>query len=444
VVPRQREEIEEHRAELEAARAAEKLARDQALAARKAEIERRARTPAPRLGVGARARRRPRADPDGAPGRSAESPRYDADTVDVLTVSIVEDERIAYVAQQKAREDALKRAARRNVDVGALEAAFNANLLTLAGARRQAARRSASPTRTPSCSRARRPRGKRTDEAARQLGTRPREAAKSRTSTSGASSSSYAAAPDDGQYDAQLAELGFDDAARADMATCCSSTLRRPRRATSERRPRRCATSKGCRSSRCAAPCCSGSARRRFPDRWLVENKFTTDAQHVLLDELRADVAGAEAARARRQAADTGPRASQVSLSTVRRAAQLGIVRRRRIRNAWCARATPTTTSRSSSICSCSRWRTRRRRARKQATPAAAAAAPGLSLAQLATAVKLGVLTLDDYRARAVTLGYEADDVDVLVDVLRGARIAPAARRAHDAIAFELAQRGIR
>jgi hypothetical protein len=53
-----------------------------------------------------------------------------------------------------------------------------------------------------------------------------------------------------------------------------------------------------------------------------------------------------------------------------------------------------------------------------QAAADQAAPASGLTLAEIARAVKAGALTLDDYRARAVELGLGQDDVDTLTRVL--------------------------
>jgi hypothetical protein len=59
-----------------------------------------------------------------------------------------------------------------------------------------------------------------------------------------------------------------------------------------------------------------------------------------------------------------------------------------------------------------------------QAARAKAAAAeakandPALSLDHARAAVKLGVATMDDYRARAIAIGYSSDEIDTLVGVL--------------------------
>src|SRR5204862_1553976 len=59
---------------------------------------------------------------------------------------------------------------------------------------------------------------------------------------------------------------------------------------------------------------------------FLVANGFTADAQRVLLAELRADVDEAEAARARRKAAEDARGARDIPVSDVARAARLSLI----------------------------------------------------------------------------------------------------------------------
>jgi hypothetical protein len=122
-------QVEEHRAELEASRAAEKEAKAAALAERKAAVEQERALHA----------RGSEADLERAAVRGkiplarleeVYRAHYDDDTVQIL-LGLVEDDRLAYVAQQQAREDALKRAGRRNIDVGALEQAVLTHVLDL-------------------------------------------------------------------------------------------------------------------------------------------------------------------------------------------------------------------------------------------------------------------------------------------------------------------------
>jgi hypothetical protein len=75
--------------------------------------------------------------------------------------------------------------------------------------------------------------------------------------------------------------------------------------------------------------------------------------------------------------------------------------------------------------------------------PASSASARGLSLADLERAVKAGVANVDEYIARAVTLGYSSGDAALLGDVLERERSTlAAARKRRDELAFTLAADG--
>jgi uncharacterized membrane protein (GlpM family) len=151
---------------------------------------------------------------------------------------------------------------------------------------------------------------------------------------------------------------------------------------------------------------------------YLVRNKYTVDAQAVLLAELRDAVTEAEAARAKRAAAAGATVETRVPLATVARAARLGIVTpdvyEQRLTEAG---YTDDDIAIEMDLLAVEIADFQAARARADAAKAAAEDR-GLSLDQLARAVKLGVASIDDYRSRAVALNYAAADVDTLVAVL--------------------------
>jgi hypothetical protein len=178
--------------------------------------------------------------------------------------------------------------------------------------------------------------------------------------------------------------------------------------------------------------------------KYLILNKFTLDAQTVLLAELRDDVTQAEAARAKRDAAAARAVETRVPLATVQRAARLGIItpdvyRQRLVLEQY----TDDDIAIEMDLLAVEIADVQAQRARA-ADAAAKTADRGLALAQLATAVKLGEATLDDYRARAAALGYAADDVDTLVAVLTDeVQTIQDAQARHGAIAGQLAARNL-
>jgi hypothetical protein len=150
----------------------------------------------------------------------------------------------------------------------------------------------------------------------------------------------------------------------------------------------------------------------------LVAEGFTSEAQELLLSELAVDVAEAEAARQRQAAADARAGARAISLASLARAARLGIVDPQ----AYAARLTAEGFAEEDiaiemdlltvAIAEEAAARARRAELERQA------AARGLSLADVARAVKAGAATIETYRGRAAEMGFAPADVELLVDVL--------------------------
>jgi hypothetical protein len=156
---------------------------------------------------------------------------------------------------------------------------------------------------------------------------------------------------------------------------------------------------------------------------YLVKSGYTSDAQIVLLAELRRDVADAEAARQRREAAAAASGVVALPLSRVSSAARLGLI-------------PPTPTRRGSS-----RTATRTAdiaiemdlllteiadvqaaRARRDELAAAADQPRAVTIGQVERAVRAGTASIADYRA-ALSAAYAPADVELLVATL-GAELA--------------------
>jgi hypothetical protein len=317
--------IENHRKEMEEERAREKARREAEAAARKAEL----------AAARALARRGKPADLERAVvlgliplARLEEIYRalYDSDTVDVL-VAIVEDERLAYLAQLQARADAIRRAAVRGIDVGALEAATRAGVFTLDEFRARLGQLRFSDADA----------GILVDTLAQQMQDTADAQAQHDAAVAAAKIKHIALGTIEtlvrrghrtlAQYDRTLADLGFDDAARAGMLELLQIQIdddahARELRAAAEARLR----AKGLSLEQFRRAVILTIKTIDEFQTFLVEQGFTPDAAIVLVAELRADVAEAELARQRREAAAAAAGHHEAPLADVARAARLGLI----------------------------------------------------------------------------------------------------------------------
>lgn len=409
--------VEDLRARAKAERAAEKAKRDQAAAARKAQVD------ADR----ALHRRGSLADLERAVVRGivpitryAEllAPQYDADTAQIL-VTLLEDKRLDYLDQQQRAADARKRAAVRNIDVGALEQAVLTGVLTMeefAGRLGQL--------------------GFPMDDAdilTATLHQKMLDAAAAAATRAAAKAAAAMRSIDLGryerlvvhgartfaQYDQVLASLGFDDASRAAMAELLQLEIAD---AAEARRLRDAAAAarlvKGVTLEQMRRAVVLGTKTEADYQTYLLANGYTTEAVTVLLAEVRADVADAIDARDRRAAADAARDVRAIPLATVARAARLGLIlpgvyQRRLEADGY----SPEDVDIDMSLLTFEIADVQAKRA-AAAAPPPLPGAKGVSLSELARAVKSGVRTIGEYQARAIELGYDQADVETLVGVL--------------------------
>jgi len=369
-------------------------------------------------------------------------PQYDADTVQTL-VDLVADDRQTFLEQQKRADEARQRAGIRHVDTGALEQAVLEDVLTIQDFRAQLGTlgfpagdaeilTSTLQARKADLDAAREKRLQ-ADEAARHKGIDLGRA--ERLIRHGAGTLA--------QYDQLLASLGYDAGARAAMTELLhleiadDAEARRLRDAAAEK-----ARTKGLSLEEMRRAVILDVKTADQFQTYLIAEGYTSDAQLVLLAELRRDVADADAARAQRAAAEAAGSAIPLPLARVHQAARLGVItpatyRARLVREKF----TPDDIALELELLLVEIASVQAARARRDALSAQLDAPKALSLAQLEHAVKAGAASIDDYRAAASTV-YGADDVDVLVATLQDELATLAdARDRHVTIEGELTAR---
>lgn len=436
-------DIELHRAELLAERAAEKLARDEERAAKRAAVE------ADR----AAARRGAETDLEDAAVRGLVPfarveelyrAKYDADTSDVL-VALLEERRQTYLDTQRQRAAAVQRGAQRAISEADLETAVLSHVLTLDQYRAGVAGLGFTAADADVLARTLDVRVRERDAAQHTRAVAVTTAARKGINVAKFEQLVRRGVRTLSQYTALLDSLNFDEAAIAAMVELLELEIADDRAADQARREADARLrSKGLSLEQLRRLVVLELAPASDYETLLGTEGFTADAQVLLMRELGRAVAGAEAARARRAQAPLPPETRDLPLTTVARAARLGLV-------------SPATyadrLSRAgygaddiaiemdlllTEIADVQAARTAR-----DETPAPIGDTE-LSLAELARAVKRGLSSLDVFRARAVTLGLSKDavatQVRILGDELSETALAKTRRAAIDA---ELKERKI-
>lgn len=370
------------------------------------------------------------------------TPQYDADTVAFL-VGLVEADRTAYLEQQQRAEEARQRAARRNVDVGALENAVmvdtlsvqefrqrlidltftpaDADLLTATVRAKKADRDAADAARIQAAALAR---IKHID-----LGRVERLVRRGNATLA--------------QYDSELASLGFDEPSRAAMVELLRVEIAddvEAKRLRDEAAAKRLVVGLSLEQFRRAV--LIGSKTDDEFQSYLVKQGYTPEAQLVLVAELRRDVADAEAARLKRAAAEAASAVAKLPLSRVAQAARLGLVTPAAYQARLVAEHfTPADITIDMELLLVEIADTQAARARRDELARKAAEPPALSLATVERAVKAGTATIADYQTAAAGI-YEPADVALLVATLDAELAAlDDARNRHTTITGELAAR---
>ena len=369
---------------------------------------------------------------------------FDADAVAVL-VSLLEDKRIAYLDAEQRRADAEQRAARKGLAMTDVRAAVLAGVLTLNDFSAHLERGGMDAGDVAIL----------TATLAAQISTRA-EALKQRRAAEAAAQRRRIdlgrfeqlvrrGARSLEQYGALLAELGFDAGSVAGMRELLELQIADDARARaareaadSERRERGPTVSQFMRGV---------LLNVKTPaeyEQFLIANRFSVDAQIVLMAELRNELAEADAARRRREATAAGVEPRALPLSTVRRAAQLGAISPATyVARLEAAGYSADDIELELDLLLLEIAEAQQQRADRDAA-AAGAGARGLSLTQAERAVKARIASMDDYRAAVAAAGYSAEATAQLVALLeRELAQLGDARGRRDTIAEELASRDL-
>jgi hypothetical protein len=424
--------IEDHRLDVEHERAAAKAARDAAALARKAAADAKL----------ALQRRGNASDLEAAyvrglvpidQVRTLYDALYDDDVVGTL-VELLQAKRADYVAQLAAAEKARQRAAVRGVDVGALETAVMAGVLDVGQFRQRlgdlgfAAADADLLVATLQAKIAARDETERTRDAAaaaakvRHVDLSTVELLVRRGHRSMA------------DYRALLASLGFDDAAIAAMAERLQILIDDDATAAEARKAAAAKlAARGLSLDQARRAVLLGLKTTTDYGSFLVGQGFKSDDVALLVAELQADLDEAAAARQRRANADRLSQAGKAPLADVRRAARLGLISL----DAYTARLRAAGYDDDAVDVETDLLVTEiADDAARRAAAAAAdarAAVKGLTLAQLAAAVKANTAPIADYFARAVEIGLSTDDAQLLADTLQAEIDARAAAKQRSA-----------
>jgi hypothetical protein len=410
-------DIEDERQQIAAARAAEKAAKDEATAKRKAEIE----------AERALHRRGPLSDLERAAIRGLVplarvkevlAGQYDADTVDIL-LDLVEGDRVAYVEQQQRAADAKLRAGRRNIDVGDVERAVLADVLSLNEYRARLVAMGFDAGDVAILSKTLAARKADLDDARAKRAAAEQEAKRHSIDLSRFERLVRRGLRTFAQYDALLTTLGFDDGSRAAMADLLRLDIADDEAAREARNaPKPPPAPKGLTLEQMRRAVVLGLESDDAFQTYLGQAGYTSDAQRVLLAELRRDVADAEAARRQREATETASGVVVLPLSRVARAARLGLIspatyQARLVRDGYTADDIAIELE----LLLVEIADERAAQTRRDALAAALDEPRALTLQQIERAVKAGTQNINDYRF-ALAQVYGSDDVDVLARTL--------------------------
>lgn len=251
---------------------------------------------------------------------------YDADTVTAM-VGLAEQARQDYLDAQAKRDDAAKRAADKGLNVGQLEAAVTAGVLTLDQFRAGAERAGVAPAdvdilvATLQAKLADRAAAetKRAEAAAKAALKHPTLATIEALVRAGHRTL--------GDYDAFLAGLGYDDAGRAAIEELLQTKIDADAKAAATRAAALAADKpRGLSLDQFRRGVILGVKSIADYTSFLVQQKFTTDAISVLVADARDAVAQAAAVQQRRDAVKPRAGSPRLPLAAYTKAARLGLI----------------------------------------------------------------------------------------------------------------------
>jgi predicted amino acid-binding ACT domain protein len=343
---------------------------------------------------------------------------YDPDTVDLI-VGLTEDDRQKYLDQQAAADDARKRAAQRNVNVAQLEQAVLDGILTMSEFAARLQQLTFTPSDATLLTQVLQAKKDALDAAAAKRQDAAVRAASKRIDLASFETLVRRGHRTMADYDDLLKQFGYDDASRAALEELLQLHINDDQQAAELRQEAQAkAAPPGVTLEQMRRAVILGVQTDDNFQTYLVNQGYDADAQAVLLAEVRADAAQAEAARARQAAADQARREPVLSLASLERAARLGLVTPdvylNRLRADGYADDDVAIASDLVTVEIADVQDARAKRAYLEAR----SPANEPTLAQVEADVKAGTATLEDYRSRASALGYSTADVQALSTLL--------------------------
>lgn len=335
--------------------------------------------------------------------------QFDADTVGIY-VADVEQQRAAYVAQQKKRDDAAKRVEAKGLNVGELEQAVYAGVLTVDEFRTRIASTGLAAADV--------------DVLARTLAVKLADlrAAKANRDQAAARAAKKGLSLDTleqlvlrglrtiAEYDRTLESLGYDVGARAGMVELLKARIQERKDAAALRGGIGAGdVTRGLSLEQFRKAVIAGQKTLAEFQTYLVGQKYTIDAQAVLVDELASDVDAAAVAQQRRLEADAAVGRSGIAVSTAARAARLGLVTPDAYRAALEAAGYSDEQVGLELELLVAEMATSKAAQKVAAATSTPTSTHGLTLAQVAAAVKVGAATRADFVSAAAAAGLDDD-----------------------------------
>ncbi len=151
---------------------------------------------------------------------------------------------------------------------------------------------------------------------------------------------------------------------------------------------------------------------------WLLAQGFPVEDAALLVSSLAEDIADANAAAERRAVVNTSAAARGISLAQLERAVKLGVSDIRDYQAKLIALEVPTDDQVTLMGILRAELALLDEARRKREQPPPAKAAPGLSRADIERAARAGVVSVQQYREYLGTIGYGADDIDLLASLM--------------------------
>lgn len=359
---------------------------------------------------------------------------YDPDTVTVIA-ALAQAKRADYVAKQQKAAAAVKGRGPKTAAVASLQQAVLDNLLTLDEYSQRLTQLGYPPDDVQLLTEV-----EADKKAAYDAAQKTKAAATAKAKSQGISLAGFETLVRRGirsttEYDQLLTSLGYDDAARVNLEALLQLKMADDQQAALLRgNAPPTGGAKGLTLAQLRRAVLLGVAPETDYAQLLVQLNYSPASQSLLMGELRDDEATAAAARLKRSQT-VGPTGARIlPLTTVARAARLGVIPPGLYQQRLAAAGYTADDIAIDMDLLTAEMATTTAAKKKAAATTVPGGGKTLTLAQVATAVKDGAKSLEDYRAAATAAGLSADAVNTLVyvlaDELQAAVDAKAAKQA--------------